>query len=53
MTLALIPLVLVVLGALVYALAQNSKAAEMGRIAFFVGLLWLAYSLAGAPAFKI
>lgn len=47
MMIAVWPLVIAVVGALVYALASNSKASEMGRIAFFVGLLWLVYSLVG------
>lgn len=36
---AILPLVVAVLGALVYALATNAKAAELGRIAFACGLL--------------
>lgn len=44
---ALIPFVLLTVGALVYALSNNAKVCEMGRIAFFCGLFWLAYGLAG------
>lgn len=43
----LVPLVVTVLGALGYALAANGKLAELGRIAFFVGLLWLVCLLSG------
>lgn len=44
MMIAIFPLVVAVVGALVYALASNTKAAELGRIAYFVGLLWLVYT---------
>jgi hypothetical protein len=40
------PLLVCILGALVYALASNPKASEMGRIAYFVGLLWTVYDIA-------
>jgi hypothetical protein len=46
MVVALIPLLVAVVGALVYALAANPKLQEMGRIAYFVGLLWLVYDFA-------
>jgi hypothetical protein len=36
------PLLVAVVGALVYAFA-SSKVSELGRISFFVGLLWLVY----------
>lgn len=42
----LLPLLIAVVGVLVYALASNPKVQEMGRIAFFCGLL--AFLLAGA-----
>jgi hypothetical protein len=35
----LLPLLVAVVGVLMYALATNPKVAEMGRIAFFAGLL--------------
>jgi len=47
MTVAL-PFIVCVAGALVYALSSNGKVSRMGEIAYFVGLLWLIYSLAGA-----
>lgn len=47
MMIAVFPLVVAIIGALVYALASNSKAAELGRITFFVGLLWLVYTAMG------
>jgi hypothetical protein len=34
-----IPIVFLVAGALVYALSSNAKVAEMGRLAFFAGML--------------
>ena len=40
------PLLVLVLGALLYALAANPKLSEMGRIAYFVGLLWTVYDIA-------
>lgn len=42
------PLLVVVAGALLYALAANPKLAELGRIMFFCGLLWTVYLLAGS-----
>jgi hypothetical protein len=45
MLIALIPLLFMVLGALVYALG-NGKVAEMGRILFFCGLFFLTAVLA-------
>ena len=47
MILALVPALVAVVGALVYALSANPKAAELGRLAFAVGLLWAVYGLAG------
>ena len=43
----LVPLLVAVVGALVYALSSNGKLAEMGRILFLVGVLWLVYLFAG------
>ena len=40
-----LPLLVALVGVLVYALSTNPKVAEMGRIAFFCGLL--AFLLAG------
>jgi hypothetical protein len=34
------PLIVLVLGVLVYALAANGKVQELGRLAYFVGLFW-------------
>lgn len=39
MLISLVPLLVAVLGLLVYALASNPKAAEAGRLAFACGLL--------------
>ena len=33
-----LPLLIAIIGALVYALAANPKAAELGRLMFFCGL---------------
>lgn len=41
MIIAIVPLVVAVIGTLAYALATNAKVQEMGRIAFFCGLLAL------------
>lgn len=41
MAIIALPLLVAVVGVLMYALAENPKVAEMGRIAFFVGLLVL------------
>jgi hypothetical protein len=42
-----IPLLVAVLGCLAYALSSNAKAAELGRLAFFCGVLVTLYVLAG------
>lgn len=34
-------------GVLMYALAGNPKLQEVGRLTFFVGMLWLVRSVAG------
>jgi len=47
MVIAILPFVVCIIGALVYALAANGKASEMGRLAYFAGLLALVLSLAG------
>jgi hypothetical protein len=41
------PLVVAVVGALIFALSANGKIARMGEIAFAVGLFWLVYQLSG------
>lgn len=46
MTIAILPLVLVVAGALAYGLSSNGKVTELGRLTFFAGLLALAFALA-------
>lgn len=38
----LIPVLLIVVGVLIYALATNPKVAEIGRLTFFAGMLSLA-----------
>ena len=47
MLIAVWPLIIAVIGALVYALAGNTKAVELGRITFFCGLFWLVSTLVG------
>ena len=48
MATAVMPLVVLVAGALLFALSSNPKLAKMGEYAYFVGLLWLVYLLASA-----
>ena len=42
------PLIVAVVGALAYGFSSNAKVTRLGEIAFFVGLLWTVYLLAGA-----
>jgi len=44
---ALVPFVVALAGALVYAIAANPKVSELGRLAFACGFLWLVYLFAG------
>lgn len=46
MVIAIAPLVIAVIGLLLWCMAANSKAAEAGRIMFFCGMLVLTMSLA-------
>lgn len=46
MAVAIFPLVIAVIGALVHALATNAKAAELGRGAFWAGMFALCFTLA-------
>jgi len=43
-----LPLLICIIGALVYALSVNPKIAELGRLSFWVGLL--AFLLGSHPA---
>lgn len=43
----IVPLLMMVIGALVYALSANGKAAELGRILYAAGAFALAFFLAG------
>jgi Na+/phosphate symporter len=47
MIIAILPAILVVAGLLTYVLAGNAKAAELGRLCFFAGLVALAFALSG------
>lgn len=42
----LLPLLVCIIGVLTYALAGNAKVAEMGRLAFFAGMLVTLFELA-------
>lgn len=44
---ALIPVLMIVIGALMYALCSNPKLAEIGRLILFAGLLAFAFAYAG------
>jgi hypothetical protein len=44
---AILPVIVCVVGALVWALSSNGKVQEMGRIAFFCGLFWLVHMFSG------
>ena len=46
MTLVLAPLLVAVVGALLYALTDG-KLSEIGRILLFTGLIWLVYGMSG------
>lgn len=46
MLIAIIPLVVALVGALLYALASNTKVQEIGRILFFCGAFVLTWRLA-------
>jgi hypothetical protein len=47
MLIAVWPLLVLIIGLLIYVLASHAKVVEMGRLTFFVGLFWLVYSLVG------
>lgn len=47
MIITLVPLLVAIIGLLMYVLASNAKLVEIGRILLFVGLLWLVYATAG------
>ncbi len=44
---AMIPIVAMIVGALMYALSSNPKLAEIGRILFAAGAFALCFALAG------
>ena len=46
MPVSVFPVVVLLIGLIVYVLSTNGKAAEIGRLAFFVGLLVLVFVLA-------
>lgn len=45
MATAILPLVVALIGLVLYALASNPKVAEIGRIVFFCGMLTLTWTL--------
>lgn len=47
MLIATIPVLMIVLGALVYALSANPKLVELGRLCAFAGLIGVAVASAG------
>ena len=53
MTIQISLVVLAVIGLLVYVLASNGKAAEIGRICFFCALLVLCFGFAPQGALRI
>lgn len=46
MAIAIVPIIFALLGALVYTLADNPKAAELGRLTFACGMFTLAFAFA-------
>jgi Na+/phosphate symporter len=43
----LIPLLIALVGLLMYAFSANPKLVEVGRILFFCGMFWVVYALMG------
>jgi hypothetical protein len=52
MLLIIWPLLVAVVGILIYALASNAKVSEIGKWMFIIGLFWVVYLLCG-KAFKL
>ncbi|HZJ65902.1 MAG TPA: hypothetical protein VFD36_20485 [Kofleriaceae bacterium] len=46
MLIAIFPVVAIIVGLLLWALASNPKVAEAGRLTFFAGMLALLFALA-------
>ena len=46
MLIAIVPVVFAIVGALIYALAGNPKAAEIGRLTFLAAMIALSIALA-------
>lgn len=46
MIIAIIPVLVALAGLLLYLMAAREKIVEIGRIIFFVGVLWMVYTLA-------
>ncbi len=47
MLIAVWPLVIAIVGVLVYFVSANGKVQEVGRLLFAIGMLWLVYALTG------
>lgn len=47
MLIAIVPLLMIVVGVLVYALSANPKVSEIGRLTLFAGLLAFALAFSG------
>ena len=43
----ILPFLIALIGLLMYAFSANPKLVEIGRILFFVGMLWVTYGLMG------
>lgn len=46
MVIATVPLLVCIIGGVLYFVVNNAKVADLARLAFFVGLLWLVYAAA-------
>jgi len=46
MVIAIAPIIIAIVGLLAYSLSTNAKVTELGRLAFFAGLLVLTFVLA-------
>ena len=47
MLIAIIPVLMIVIGVLMYALSSNAKVAEIGRLMTAAGLFALAFAMSG------
>ncbi len=47
MVIILLPLLIAIVGLLMYAFATNGKLVEIGRLTYLCGLFWVVYVLLG------